>query len=119
MNSRQTGQWAEGLALDYLTDKGLHLVERNFQCRVGELDLVMLDQQILVFVEVRYRRNDRYGSGLETITFRKQRTLLQAARFYLLRTPQYAHAASRFDVVSVGGPNYAPSFQWTRGAFAE
>jgi putative endonuclease len=112
------GRWAEEQAARYLESQGLRLVTRNFRCRLGEIDLVMSDGAMLVFVEVRFRRSDHYGSGAESVTWAKQRKLLAAARVYLARHA-LADAHCRFDVVSVSKRHYRPDFQWLRNAFGE
>ncbi len=113
-----TGRWAEDAAAAYLTGQGLRLLERNFRCRFGEIDLVMADGAVLVFVEVRYRRSDAFGGGLESVGRSKQRKLLAAARYYLARHGG-AGVRCRFDVVSVTRRHYAPDFSWVRDAFGE
>ncbi|MFW6094510.1 MAG: YraN family protein [Pseudomonadota bacterium] len=110
------GRWAEEVTAKYLERQGLALLERNFRCRLGELDLVMAEGETLVFVEVRYRRGVAYGTALETIGARKQNKLLAAARVYLAARGR-ADARCRFDVVSVTKRNYQPSFHWLRDAF--
>lgn len=112
------GRWAEEQAAQYLESRGLRLVARNFRCRAGEIDLVMTDGPMLVFVEVRFRRSDRYGSGAESVTWTKQRRLLAAARVYLARHA-LGDARCRFDVVSVSKRHYRPDFLWLRNAFGE
>ncbi|HEX7034778.1 MAG TPA: YraN family protein [Pseudomonadales bacterium] len=112
------GRWAEEQAARYLESRGLRLVARNFRCRTGEIDLVMTDGPMLVFVEVRFRRSDRYGSGAESVTWTKQRRLIAAARVYLARHA-LADAPCRFDVVSVSKRHYRPDFLWLRNAFGE
>ncbi|MCG7973031.1 MAG: YraN family protein, partial [Candidatus Thiodiazotropha taylori] len=92
---------AEQLAVDYLSRRGLKLVTRNFRCKVGEIDLVMREKRTLVFVEVRYRQSDDYGSALESITPSKQRKLLAAANLYLQKNQ--IDQACRFDVVAING----------------
>lgn len=97
----QQGEAAEQLAVDYLSRRGLKLVTRNFRCKVGEIDLVMREKHTLVFVEVRYRQSDDYGSALESITPSKQRKLLAAANLYLQKNQ--IDQACRFDVVAING----------------
>ena len=77
----------------------------------------MQHQATLVFVEVRYRADDRYGHALETIIPRKQRRLLKAAWHYLQTRPQTARLPARFDVVTVGGGQEKPTLEWIKGAF--
>ncbi len=111
------GQAAEERALAYLKARGFALVERNFRCRLGEIDLVMLHGRSLVFVEVRSRTN-RFVSAAESVDFRKQQKLARAAGFFLLRRPAFRHHPVRFDVVALDGPSpdrYA--IQWLRDAF--
>jgi putative endonuclease len=112
---QQLGQAAEQAALDYLQHQGLRLVQRNFQCRYGELDLIMRDGQILVFVEVRLRHNAQFGGALASVTTRKQHKLIQAARCFLNQYPE--SLACRFDVVAFDG-KVNPSPQWIRHAFS-
>jgi len=93
------GQLSEDEALAYLQAQGLTLVERNFLCKAGELDLIMRDGHGLVFVEVRRRATTRYGGALWSITPAKQKRLVQAAQFYLLRYHQLPPC--RFDVIAI------------------
>ncbi len=112
------GAWAEEQAVRHLETHGLRLLTRNFRCRLGEIDAVMRDGEMLVFVEVRFRRNDDYGSALESVTWSKQRKLLAAARAYL-GWSGLADRPSRFDVVSVSKRNCRADFLWIRDAFGQ
>jgi len=93
------GQLSEDAALAHLQAQGLALIERNFLCKMGELDLIMRDGAGLVFVEVRRRASTRFGGALWSITPAKQKRLRQAARFYLLRYHQAPPC--RFDVIAI------------------
>ncbi len=107
------GAQAESLACAHLERAGLKLLTRNYRCPQGEIDLVMDDRGTLVFVEVRYRRSDAFGSPAETVGRRKQARLRAAAGHYLVK-----HAADRicrFDVVAVSGGE--PHVEWLRNAF--
>ncbi|MGC5327148.1 YraN family protein [Brevibacillus sp. SYSU BS000544] len=99
MNQRELGQWGEEIAASYLVKKGLKIVERNVQTRYGEIDIVALDRQTLVFVEVKTRRQARYGLPVESVTRKKQQKLRELALHYL----QMNKGASsfRFDVCSI------------------
>lgn len=119
MNRAESGAWAETQACEYLVEQGLSLIERNFRCRLGELDLIMEDDQTLIIVEVRYRQKTGYGTPAETVTRAKRERLLRTARFYLQKNRVSSDIHCRFDVMSISGPNYAPSYQWIRGAFTE
>lgn len=111
--SATRGKAAEDAALDCLLQHGLKLVERNFRCRQGELDLIMTEGDQLVFVEVRSRRSARYGSAAESVTAAKRQRLLTAAGLYLARHPRWRKASCRFDVFSFDGGRSA----WMRNAF--
>lgn len=109
------GAAAENLALRYLEMRGLKLVERNFRCRVGELDLIMRDAGHLVFVEVRSRRSSQFGTPAESVTRTKQQKLLRAAAFYLQRC--HLDLPCRFDVVAILQTATEPHIDWIRDAF--
>lgn len=113
-----TGRWAEQRAAAFLCRRGLRLRSCNFACRAGEIDLVMSDGDCLVFVEVRYRADARFGAGFDTVTRAKQRKLRAAAAAYLARHA-LADARCRFDVVSVSKRNYRPDFRWFKDAFGQ
>jgi putative endonuclease len=118
-DSQEAGNWAEAEAERYLRHRGLQLVQRNFRCRRGEIDLIMTDADVLVFIEVRYRRASRFGTGAESVTTAKQRRLLATARLFLARAAPGKQPACRFDVMSVGRGNYGPEFRWIRDAFTQ
>ena len=114
---REQGRRWERAAETLLRRRGLRLVTRNYCCRCGEIDLVMTHGPVLVFVEVRYRRNDRYGSGADSVTASKQRKIIQAARQFLARRARYGHHPCRFDVVSIGHGPGGVELDWIRNAF--
>ena len=97
------GENAEQRARQYLQRRGLAFVEANYRCPPGEIDLVMSDGPTIVFVEVRYRRNQSYGGALESIDARKQRKLRSAAQHYLQRRHGKLEVPCRVDVVLVSG----------------
>lgn len=109
----QAGEAAEALACRYLERQGLVLIERNYRCRAGEVDLIMRDGECLVFVEVRSRRHSGYATPAETITRAKQRRVCRAAAYYLL-THRY-NAPCRFDVIAI--LQQQQQLDWIRGAF--
>ena len=117
-NSRQArGAAAEALAERHLSDAGLSLMQRNVRYPFGEIDLVMRERDTTVFVEVRYRGNDRFGGGAVSVDRRKRMRLVRAAQAFLLSHPPLAKAACRFDVVSLSGPSDTPDLEWIRDAF--
>ncbi len=113
----QSGEQAEQIAHDYLKAKGLRLIEANYRCRVGELDLVMLDGQVLVIIEVRYRKSSRIAGPLQTIDSHKRRRLALAARHFLMRHGHLQDRPIRFDVIGLTGSMANPSINWSKNAF--
>lgn len=111
------GHAAEDLALRHLEQHGLQLVTRNFRCTRGEIDLIMRQDATLVFVEVRARRNDTYGSGADSVDARKQAKLNAAAAFYLQQHAALANSPCRFDVVAISFASDPPQLDWIPDAF--
>lgn len=114
-DQQRAGQQAEHSARLHLERHGMRLIDQNYRCKAGELDLIMCDHQTLVFVEVRKRVSDRYGGAIESITFHKQQRLLRAAQHYLLCHPQWRQHPCRFDVVAFTG--HDNRFEWIQNAF--
>ena len=115
MDPNTRGRQAETLAWKYLQSRGLRLLQRNYRSRRGEIDLVLQDQDSLVFVEVRYRSESRFGSAAESVDRRKQSKLVACAQQYMQSYPKLARQPCRFDVVSVDGSGN--SIEWIRNAF--
>ncbi|MDD5033209.1 MAG: YraN family protein [Methylococcaceae bacterium] len=120
MNEREPahlaiGKQAEDAALAHLQSQGLHLIERNYRCRAGEIDLVMRDGPRLVFVEVRYRADLRFGGALESVDWRKRAKLIATASLYL--AARRIDRPSRFDVVAVSPDGGKLAVQWIQDAF--
>lgn len=122
---KEKGNHAEHLACQYLKTQGLKLVMRNFSISAGEVDLIMLDMknndEILVFIEVRYRKNSNFGGAAASVTHKKQQRIIKAALAY-----QQKHApqsSMRFDVVAIEGDNVEKSIDknieinWIKSAF--
>lgn len=112
---QKQGFAAEDLACQYLSRQGLKLIERNYRCRVGELDIIMEDGPDLVFVEVRSRHNNHYGTPAETITPAKQRRLIRAALFFLQQ--HRLDVSCRFDIIAISQKNGEPNLEWIKNAF--
>ncbi len=98
----EVGASAEHLAAELLVQRGYRIVERNFRCGSGELDIVARDGEVLCFIEVRSRSNADHGHAVEAVDRKKQRQVARVAMHYIgLRNPQFDR--SRFDVVAVTG----------------
>jgi len=113
----ESGQRAEELALATLKARGLTLVERNYSCPQGELDLVLLDAGCLVVVEVRYRRDASRGSAAETVGPEKRRKLTRATEHFLRSHADLRRKPLRFDVVAVAGEGESVAVEWIQDAF--
>jgi putative endonuclease len=114
----QRGLAAEQLAADYLQAHGLVLLERNLRCKVGEIDLVCTEGAVLAIIEVRQRVRGDFGGALGSVTWRKQRKIIRAARYFFQRRPQWRTHRMRFDVVALEGlPDGAHRFVWIKDAF--
>jgi len=113
MDRASRGAAAEAAALAWLELRGLKLVERNWRCRSGELDLVLREGDCLVFVEVRLRGSAAYGGAAASVDAKKRMKLLSAARLYLAGRPEQP---CRFDVVAMSDPR-GRDLEWIRNAF--
>jgi putative endonuclease len=106
------GADAEQQAYDFLIQQGLKPVCRNFRCKQGELDLVMLEQDILVVVEVRFRKSNRFGGAIESVTAKKRAKIITATQYYLMT--QKIKNTVRFDVIAMNANN---DLTWIKNAF--
>jgi putative endonuclease len=117
-NTRVVGAGAERTAEQYLCSRGLQPLTRNFRCRLGEVDLIALDDDVLVFVEVRYRGPGSLSRAGRTVDAHKQRKLIRTAALFTVRRPQYAMCVMRFDVVAIDvDESGTQSIEWMRDAF--
>jgi putative endonuclease len=115
--SQTIGQQAEAWALRYLQQQGLELVERNFYCHNGEIDLILRDKADLVFAEIRYRRQKSHGTGVETVDRAKQRKILRSAEYYLYSKNLWDHPC-RFDVIGISlDAQQRVEIVWEKNAF--
>ncbi len=102
MSNKQLGELGETLASQYLEDKGYRLIVANWRTRLGELDLLMSSPSgLLVVVEVKFRTNNRMGSGVEAVDQRKIRKIYQMVEMFWLKHPEYRNTPVRIDVVSI------------------
>ena len=99
MSTKQDGDWGEALAAEYLEARGCRIVEKEWRCRLGEIDLIAEKDGMILFVEVKLRTNLRYGMPCEYVTAKKQEKLRAAALLYL--SMQGLDVPARFDVAEV------------------
>jgi putative endonuclease len=112
------GAAAERAAETYLRAQGLRTVQRNFRCKVGEIDLVMEHGGALVFVEVRYRASAAFGDALESISPHKQQRVIRAAAVFLQQHVRYRDWPCRFDAIGLAGIPPAFDIRWIKSAFS-
>ena len=102
MNRRETGTQYEERAAEYLIAQNYQILERNYRIRSGEIDIIARDGTVLVFIEVKYRKNDESRNPLEAVDIRKQRKIIKVARYYLYQK-KYGDVPCRFDVIGICG----------------
>ena len=118
ISTQERGAAAEALARQHLEQQGLRLLAQNWRCRLGELDLVMLDADTVVFVEVRYRRYSAWGGAAESVDARKREKLSRAAQHFLQQESRWAKHPCRFDVIAITADSHAPAhLDWIQNAF--
>lgn len=114
---KEAGEKGENAALAHLKAAGLKLLARNYRCKTGEIDLIMLDREVLVLVEVRYRRANDFGGAAASIGPRKQQRLIAAARHLLYTRADLQPYRARFDVVAIEPLNSQLKIEWIKDAF--
>ena len=110
------GRQAEQLAFEFLLEHKLRPVARNFHCRGGEIDLIMLDDDCLTFVEVRYRASAAFAAASHTVDCHKQRKIIRAAAMFIARNSRFSNYIMRFDVVAIEGAD-GETIEWIKDAF--
>ena len=117
MNKRALGKKYEEKACQYLESQGMKIVEKNFRCRQGEIDLIGFHGEYLAFVEVKYRAENA-GHAAEAVTEPKQRKICRTADYYRYRHGIGENRAIRYDVVAIQGEEEKPHIVWYQNAFA-
>ncbi|ORU89909.1 MAG: hypothetical protein A6F71_02790 [Cycloclasticus sp. symbiont of Poecilosclerida sp. M] len=115
------GRQGEDSALDFLLDKGMRLIERNYLCRLGEIDLIMHDKDAIVFVEVRYRSSQAFGGAINSVDQRKQAKLIKCAQHFIANCleKKLTEPSFRFDVIAISPVQSNDGIQWIINAFDE
>ncbi|PQJ45115.1 YraN family protein [Vibrio campbellii] len=117
-SKRQIGNQYETLAKQYLQRQGLRLLGQNFLTKVGEIDLIFQQGETIVFVEVKYRKNDSFGSAAEMVTRAKMRKLVKTAQIWLSQQKRSAYNIDyRFDVVAIH--DSGRDINWIQNAISE
>lgn len=98
--SKKIGMYYEKVAADYLKMQGYDLLEKNYSCKLGEIDLIVTKERYIIFVEVKYRKNVKYGYPREYVNHTKQQRILRIAKYYLMTHKAY-ELGVRFDVIEI------------------
>lgn len=113
MNKREVGTKWELLALAYLEEQGVRILEHSFRCKMGEIDLIGMDEDCLVFFEVKYRNKDTNGMAEEAVNYSKQRKICRVSDFYRLRNGISDMMQMRYDVLAINDSEIT----WYKNAF--
>lgn len=113
MDKRKIGTVYEELARKYLEEQGGTICACNYRCRFGEIDLVLYDEGYLVFVEVKYRKNNQVGYAQEAVNRKKQKVISKVASYYSMKHHISQEQAVRFDVIAITGTK----IEWIKNAF--
>ncbi|EKD70722.1 MAG: hypothetical protein ACD_46C00428G0005 [uncultured bacterium] len=116
-NKQQSGQQAERDACQFLQARGLRLIQANYRCYFGEIDLIMKDKDYVVFVEVRKRHNPNYGNALESINKTKAKKIIKTAAHFMQERNWLYKVASRFDIIAIHPIAGQMQLEWFRNAF--
>lgn len=117
MNKRTTGSWYEDMACDYLKSQRVKILKRNFRVRSGEIDIVAFDEGYYSFIEVKYRKDDKYGGPEAAVGFAKQKQICNVSRFYISFNHIPEDAPVRYDVIAISGEEGACKIKWYKDAF--
>jgi putative endonuclease len=117
--TKALGSKGEDLAVRFLKKKGFKIIERNFHCPAGEIDLVAREGDTLVFVEIKARSSSDFGLPQDAVDRFKQQKIIQAARTYLAQHRLSEEIPARFDVVAIHLLSTEPSIELIRDAFQE
>ncbi len=101
MNTRNIGGIYEEKSVNYLKQNGFQIISQNYRCKVGEIDIIAIKENILRFIEVKYRKNDLYGTPMEAVHQKKQKKIMKAASCFLIENQQFQNMQCSFDVMSV------------------
>lgn len=105
MNKRYTGSFYEDKAVSYLKSHGFQILKRNYRCKIGEIDIVAFKDNILRFIEVKYRTDLNYGYSLQAVSKKKQWKIMRAAQWYMTENNFGDNRECSFDVIAIQGNN--------------
>ncbi|MCZ6883257.1 MAG: YraN family protein [Gammaproteobacteria bacterium] len=117
--NKSKGKQYEHQAREYLVQRGLTLLNQNYHCRFGEIDLIMLQQGVLCFIEVKFRANMGFGGAASAIPLQKQKKIVKTALFFIAQNTRLAQHAMRFDafLIQRRASNQNHNVNWIQNAF--
>ncbi|MCZ6470861.1 MAG: YraN family protein [Gammaproteobacteria bacterium] len=117
--NKSKGKQYEDQAREYLVQRGLTLLNQNYHCRFGEIDLIMLQQGVLCFIEVKFRANMGFGGAASAIPLQKQKKIVKTALFFIAQNTRLAQHAMRFDafLIQRRASNQNHNVNWIQNAF--
>jgi putative endonuclease len=117
--NKSKGKQYEDQAREYLVQRGLTLLNQNYHCRFGEIDLIMLQQEVLCFIEVKFRANMGFGGAASAIPLQKQKKIVKTALFFIAQNTRFAQHAMRFDafLIQRRASNQNHNVNWIQNAF--
>ena len=117
LNKREFGNQLESFACQQIKKHGCSIEQTNFNCKLGEIDIIAKDKDTLVFVEVRYRKLNAYGGAIESVDTKKQGKIIKTASLYLQQHKLTNKVACRFDVFAIEGDPQRLNYNWIKDAF--
>lgn len=117
-NTKRIGDKGEERACEYLVKKGYSIIERNWRTRTGEIDIIIMKDELLVFVEVKTLPNGTRDMLLKELNYQKQQRILKTSKRFLLKHRQYSNSYVRFDVIVIDMPGFEPVYH-IENAFSE
>ncbi|MBQ6587783.1 MAG: YraN family protein [Butyrivibrio sp.] len=117
MNKRQVGDYYENLACTHLRNQGACIVDRNYRALRGEIDIIARDGRYLCFIEVKYRKDNRFGAPEGAVTISKQRQICKLSKLYLYSKNKSIDVPIRYDVIAITDDDNVPVIRWHKNAF--
>ncbi|WP_029233612.1 YraN family protein [Butyrivibrio sp. VCB2006] len=117
MNKRQVGDYYENLACSYLQKCGARIIDRNYRALRGEIDIIAWDDKYLCFIEVKYRKDKRFGAPEAAVTISKQRQICKLSKLYLYSKNKSIDFPIRYDVIAITDDDNIPVIRWHKNAF--
>ncbi len=117
MNKREIGSYGENTACEYLINKGYKILERNYRRGKAEVDIICKKDEIVAFVEVKTRRDDTFGSPVESVNFYKTKQIAKVSEAYIIKNGLMGHINVRFDIIGIDHENGSPKIDHIEDAF--